>query len=226
MVKSAVCSATTSDNKDVDSPNSVLSSTNSTPKALTTPPHRNVTSTAAIQCTTERRMLKYSLDNIKTISFIYVTEYIYLHRLLLSFSAVDTNLLTHTCMLIKSDHLPARINHDHPSSIGWGGFFLDCCCCFLSDIFKSPGSVHMKSSQRIHIMTYIKVCLLSRPFWGDEKSSMIYTHHSTNQNTGGSCYHKFSRGHWVNLKNQVKETQHGKSIIGIILILQTDIECF
>lgn len=166
------------------------------------------------------------MDDIKTISFIYVTEYIYLHRLLLSFSAVDTNLLTHTCMLIKSDHLPARINHDHPSSIGWGGFFLDCCCCFLSDIFKSPGSVHMKSSQRIHIMTYIKVCLLSRPFWGDEKSSMIYTHHSTNQNTGGSCYHKFSRGHWVNLKNQVKETQHGKSIIGIILILQTDIECF
>lgn len=177
MVKSAVCSATTSDNKDVDSPNSVLSSTNSTPKALTTPPHRNVTSTAAIQCTTERRMLKYSLDDIKTISFIYVTEYIYLHRLLLSFSAVDTNLLTHTCMLMKSDNLPARINHDHPSSIGWGFFFLDCCCCFLSDIFKSPGGVHMKSSQRIHIMTYIKICLFSRPFGGTRR--VVWSTHIT-----------------------------------------------
>lgn len=92
MVKSAVCSATTSDNKDVDSPNSVLSSTNSTPKALTTPPHRNVTSTAAIQCTTERRMLKYSLDDIKTISFIYVTEYIIVVFFCSRYESLDTYL--------------------------------------------------------------------------------------------------------------------------------------
>lgn len=177
MVKSAVCSATTSDNKDVDSPNSVLSSTNSTPKALTTPPHRNVTSTAAIHCTTESRMLKYSLDDIKTISFIYVTEYIYLHRLLLSFSAVDTNLLTHTCMLIKSDHLPARINHDHPSSIGWGGFFLDCCCCFLS-IFKSRGSPLKNSYNDLHQSLFIKSTILGgtrRVVWSTHITVLIRT---------------------------------------------------